>query len=256
MTVASLTGTSDKEAVFAVELADARLWSPDHPELYTVRAKFGEDEAVTTTGFRIVTCDSTNGFRINGERVIIRGACIHHDNGILGARCYDEAERRKIRLLKAAGYNAVRSAHNPCSKALLDACDEYGVMMMDEYVDMWYIPKTKYDYARYINDWYEQDITDMVEKDYNHPSVVMYSFGNEVAETGQERGIEFFKKMRDLSKSWIPTVPRRWASTYSSTTCTPRASASTTKRRPKRTRRRRWAASSSTCSRASWARGS
>ncbi len=207
VTVASLTGTSDKEAVFAVELAGARLWSPDHPELYTVRAKFGEDEAVTTTGFRVVTCDSTNGFRINGERVIIRGACIHHDNGILGARCYEEAERRKIRLLKAAGYNAVRSAHNPCSKALLDACDEYGVMMMDEYVDMWYIPKTKYDYARYINDWYEQDITDMVEKDYNHPSVVMYSFGNEVAETGQERGIEFFKKMRDLSKKLDPDRP-------------------------------------------------
>ena len=138
---------------------------------------------------------------MNGRRVIIRGACIHHDNGILGARCYEEAEERKIRILKENGYNAVRSAHNPCSKALLRACDRLGVMVMDEYCDMWYIHKTMYDYADYVQDWYEKDLTDMIDKDYNHPSVIMYSLGNEVAETGQKRGIEFFRQMRTVCKS-------------------------------------------------------
>ena len=206
-TVAALTAESDKEAVFAVEIPDAELWSPDSPALYTLKAKFAGDEAVETFGVRKVTCDSTDGFCLNGQCVVIRGACIHHDNGILGARCYAEAEERKIRILKESGYNAVRSAHNPCSKAMLRACDELGMLMMDEYVDMWYIHKTMHDYADYVLDWYERDITDMIEKDFNHPSVVMYSLGNEVAETGQKKGIEFFGKMRAVCKKLDPERP-------------------------------------------------
>lgn len=205
--IAAQKGESDKEAVFAVEIPNAALWSPSSPALYTLKAKFASDEAVETFGIRKVTCDSTDGFCINGERVIIRGACIHHDNGILGARCYAEAEERKIRILKDNGYNAVRSAHNPCSKAMLRACDELGVMMMDEYVDMWYIHKTMHDYADYVLEWYERDITDMIEKDFNHPSVVMYSLGNEVAETGQEKGVAFFRQMRAVCKRLDPERP-------------------------------------------------
>lgn len=206
-TVAKLTAKSEKEAVFAVEIADAELWSPESPALYTLKAKFADDEATENFGVRKVTCDSTNGFCLNGERVVLRGACIHHDNGILGARCYAEAEERKIRILKDSGYNAVRSAHNPCSKAMLKACDELGVMMMDEYVDMWYIHKTMHDYADYVLEWYERDIADMIDKDYNHPCVIMYSLGNEVAETGQAKGIEFFKQMHAVCKRLDPERP-------------------------------------------------
>ncbi len=205
--VAAVSGYSDGEAMFTVTVDNAVPWTPDIPELYECEVKFGNDTAVERFGIRTVSVSPENGFMLNGERVIIRGACIHHDNGILGARCYREAEERKIRLMKENGYNAVRSAHNPCSKYMLEACDELGVMMMDEYTDMWYIHKTMHDYAHYVTDWYEQDITDMIEKDYNHPSVIMYSLGNEVAETAQKKGIEFFKQMKAVCKSLDPDRP-------------------------------------------------
>ena len=206
--VASLTqNQQDGDVPFALEVPDAQLWSVDTPVLYDCRVRFGEDEQIIPFGIRTTACDHTNGFTMNGERVIIRGACIHHDNGILGARCYAEAEERKIRILKEYGYNAIRSAHNPCSKALLDACDRLGMLVMDEYVDMWYIHKNRYDYADYIMDWYERDISDMIDKDYNHPSVIMYSLGNEVAETGQKKGIEFFKEMKAVCKRLDPERP-------------------------------------------------
>ena len=121
--------------------------------------------------------------------MILRGACIHHDNGILGACAFPEAEQRKVRILKENGYNALRSAHNPCSKALLDACDRQGMLVVDEYADVWYIHKTRHDYAKYLTKWWKQDLKDLVEKDYNHPSVIMYSTGNEVSETAQKKGI-------------------------------------------------------------------
>ncbi|MCH5162040.1 MAG: DUF4982 domain-containing protein [Clostridiales bacterium] len=194
-------------AVFTFEVENAKLWSPDTPELYECAAIFGQDEQIANFGIRTQDCTPADGFTLNGERVIIRGACIHHDNGILGARCYAEAEERKIKILKEYGYNAIRSAHNPCSKALLDACDRLGMLVMDEYCDMWYIHKTMYDYADYAQEWYEKDITDMIDKDYNHPCVIMYSLGNEVAETAQEKGIEFFKKMKAVCKKHDPERP-------------------------------------------------
>ena len=125
------------------------------------------------------------------------GACIHHDNGLLGACAYAYAERRKVKLLMDAGYNAIRSAHNPCSKSLLDACDEAGMLLVDEFVDCWYIHKTKYDYVDYFNEWWQKDLQHMVDKDYNHPSVIMYSTGNEVSETAEDKGIQITKMMTD-----------------------------------------------------------
>ena len=190
--------------VFTFQVPDAELWSPSSPALYGCKVTFEGDESQCSFGIRKVTCSAKEGLRINGERVILRGACIHSDNGILGASCYGAAEERKIRLMLAAGYNAVRSAHNPCSKALLDACDRLGMLVMDEYADMWYIHKTRFDYAGYLEEWYESDLRDMVAKDYNHPCVIMYSLGNEVAEAGQKRGVELFKKMRDVCKSLDP----------------------------------------------------
>ena len=188
---------SDGEAVFTLTLDNARLWTPETPNLYTCRVSFADDEVTETFGVRKVEW-GTDGFLLNGKRHIIQGACIHHDNGLLGAVCDPDAVARKVRLLKENGYNAIRSAHNPCSKALLAECDRQGMLVMDEYIDHWYIHKTEHDYVDYFNDWWHQDLTDMVEKDYNHPCVVLYSTGNEVSETAQKRGIALTKEMTDF----------------------------------------------------------
>ena len=188
---------SDGEAVFTLTLDNARLWTPETPNLYTCRVSFADDEVTETFGVRKVEW-GTDGFLLNGKRYIIQGACIHHDNGLLGAVCDPDAVARKVRLLKENGYNAIRSAHNPCSKALLTECDRQGMLVMDEYIDHWYIHKTEHDYVDYFNDWWHQDLTDMVEKDYNHPCVVLYSTGNEVSETAQKRGIALTKEMTDF----------------------------------------------------------
>ena len=188
---------SDGEAVFTLTLDNARLWTPETPNLYTCRVSFADDEVTETFGVRKVEW-GTDGFLLNGKRYIIQGACIHHDNGLLGAVCDPDAVARKVRLLKENGYNAIRSAHNPCSKALLAECDRQGMLVMDEYIDHWYIHKTEHDYVDYFNEWWHQDLTDMVVKDYNHPCVVLYSTGNEVSETAQKRGIALTKEMTDF----------------------------------------------------------
>ena len=188
---------SDGEAVCTLTLDNARLWTPETPNLYTCRVSFADDEVTETFGVRKVEW-GTDGFLLNGKRHIIQGACIHHDNGLLGAVCDPDAVARKVRLLKENGYNAIRSAHNPCSKALLAECDRQGMLVMDEYIDHWYIHKTEHDYVDYFNEWWHQDLTDMVEKDYNHPCVVLYSTGNEVSETAQKRGIALTKEMTDF----------------------------------------------------------
>ena len=178
-------------AVIRMEIPGARLWSCEEPHLHTCRVSFAEDVVEETFGIRDLKWDADNGLTINGQRVILRGACIHHDNGVLGACAFPEAEARKVRILKENGYNAIRSAHNPCSKALLDACDRLGVLMMDEYVDVWDIHKTKYDYVLHLAQWWQDDLREMVEKDFNHPSVIMYSTGNEMADTSEKKGIAF-----------------------------------------------------------------
>lgn len=198
---------AEYQAIFQLDIPNAKLWNTEHPNLYTCKAVFDEDEVTETFGIRELIWNPQVGMTINGERVILRGACFHHDNGVLGACTYPEAEERKMRILKENGYNAVRSAHYPCSKALLDACDRVGMLMMDEYVDVWYIHKTKYDYAGQLADWWKQDLKDMVDKDYNHPSVIMYSTGNEVAETAQKKGIALTGDMTNFLHSLDSTRP-------------------------------------------------
>ena len=195
------------EKVFEAEIPDAKLWNVDTPFLYTARICFGEDVVEIPFGIRTLTWTPDKGMAINGERVVIRGACIHHDNGILGACTYPEAEERRIRILKEAGYNAVRSAHNPCSRYQLDVCDRLGMLMMDEYVDCWYMHKTQYDYAAYVSEWWKQDMKDMVDKDFNHPCVIMYSTGNEVAETAQPKGVALQKEFTEYLHSLDATRP-------------------------------------------------
>lgn len=182
-----------------IELPGAQLWSDDTPKLYTCRSTLpagGEaaDQAETQFGVRIVEW-STKGLFVNGRETLLRGGCIHHDNGVLGAAAVDEAEERRVRMLKAAGFNALRSAHNPASDALLRACDKYGVYVMDETWDMWYKHKNKYDYADDFTENYHKDLAAMVRKDYNHPSVIMYSIGNEVTEPAEERGLDLSREL-------------------------------------------------------------
>lgn len=185
---------------------DARLWSADTPHLYTCKVTVEGDEAMTTFGIRVVTWDN-KGFYINGKRTLLRGGCVHHDNGIVGAATYDEAEWRRVRILKDAGFNAIRSAHNPASRAMLEACDYYGVYMMDESWDMWFHHKSKFDYATHWRKNYLSDLTAMVNRDYNHPSVVMYSIGNEVSEPAKEEGIEKTREMVAFLKQADGTRP-------------------------------------------------
>ena len=204
--VASGSTQSDGTAVLQLDIPGGRLWSMDAPNLYTCRAIFGNDSAETAFGVRTLEW-GVHGLQLNGERVILQGACIHHDNGVLGACCYEDAEWRKIRILKENGYNAIRSAHNPCSKFLLDACDHLGVLVMDEYIDHWYIHKTIHDYVEHFPQWWKQDMKDMVEKDYNHPSVILYSTGNEVSETAQEKGIALTREMTEYLHALDATRP-------------------------------------------------
>ena len=198
---------ADGVAQITMELPEAELWSPENPKLYDLKVSFGDDVRTERIGIRTLEFNAKKGFAINGKRVILRGACIHHDNGILGAAGHEFSDYRKIRLMKENGYNAVRSAHNPCSEAILRACDEMGVLMMDEYVDAWYIHKTRYDYATSVEKNYKTDLKALVDKDYNHPSVIMYSTGNEVAETAQAKGIELCGDMTDYLHELDPSRP-------------------------------------------------
>ena len=180
-----------------------RRWSLDTPTLYTcelvVRDPDGVevDRDVTTFGIRSLQLDAARGLRINGEVVKLRGACIHHDNGVIGAATVERADERRIEILKAAGFNAIRCAHNPASKALLDACDRLGMIVMDEAFDMWTQPKMRNDYARNFQEWWEADIDSMVRKDRNHPSVVLYSIGNEIPDTGNPTGADLGRRLAE-----------------------------------------------------------
>lgn len=182
-------------------LPDAVLWSEDTPYLYTCRVTLKEngktvDTAETAFGVRKIEWGS-RGLFINGKETLLRGGCLHHDNGILGAAAYKESEWRRVRLLKEAGYNAIRSSHNPASRAMLEACDALGVYMLDETWDMWYSKKSRYDYAEDFEANYKYDLRAMVERDYNHPCVIMYSIGNEVSEPAFEKGRKLAGEMVD-----------------------------------------------------------
>ena len=199
VTVANGFGTGAE-----IEIPNAKLWSEDTPELYTakVTAKNGDtvvDEVCETFGIRSLSW-SKEGLFVNGKRVLLRGGCVHHDNGILGAACEPDAEYRKVRIMKENGYNAIRSAHNPCSKYMLEACDRYGVYMVNEAYDMWFVHKTPHDNADYFDTTWKTTVKNMVEASRNHPSVIMYSLVNEPSETSSKRGLEVEKNMYNFIK--------------------------------------------------------
>jgi beta-galactosidase len=164
------------------------LWDDVTPNLYDVCIRVqapGQPDDITHThlGIRKVEVNAQEGFRLNGRPLTLHGGCIHHDNGILGARALPVAEWRKIRNLKAAGFNAIRTAHNPPSEALLDACDHLGMLVIDEFFDCWRLGKNENDYHLWFEDWWRRDIESTVRRDRNHPSIYCWSFGNEIAET-------------------------------------------------------------------------
>jgi len=172
-----------------LEVQSPMLWSPESPSLYlaeveVVVADKVTDRVSTHFGIRKLEFDAEHGFRLNGNPVLLRGGNVHHDNGPLGAAAIDRAEERKIELLKANGFNAVRSAHNPPSPALLDACDRLGMLAIVEAFDQWNESKERndQDYHRFFKEWSDRDIASMVRRDRNHPSVIMWSIGNEIPE--------------------------------------------------------------------------
>jgi beta-galactosidase len=182
------------------------LWNVDTPYLYTCRSKVMDgnnvlDDETNNFGILSFSLDAEEGLRINGEVVKLRGACIHHDNGVIGTATIERAEERRVEILKEAGFNAIRSAHHPMSKAMLNACDRLGMLVMDEAFDIWTQNKSNYDYALNFPAWWEQDIQAMVDKDFNHPSVIMYSIGNEIPETGSANGASWGRKLAEKIRS-------------------------------------------------------
>ena len=190
-----------------LEVPEAKLWSGDNPFLYTVLVKTGTDERAIPFGIRKLEWSAKTGLLVNGQRVLLRGGCIHHDHGVLGACEYYDAEERRIRILKENGFNAVRIAHNPASQITLDICDKLGMYVMNETFDGWYVPKTYHDYARWFGAEWKNDLTAMVESSRNHPCVILYSTGNEVSETATQKGVEVCKMLTDFVHSLDNTRP-------------------------------------------------
>jgi hypothetical protein len=187
-------------------IQEPTLWGVDHPQLYRAvvtveREEVEMDESTVVFGIRRLQLDPVHGLRVNGEVVKLRGACVHHDNGILGAATIGRADERRIELLKAAGFNAIRSSHYPASSSLLDACDRVGMLVIDEAFDMWAQGKSAFDYSLTFADWWERDIGAMVAKDRNHPSVIMYSIGNEIPESGDPHGSALGRRLAEKVRS-------------------------------------------------------
>lgn len=189
------------------EIENAKLWTPDEPNLYKCWAYKGKECIEESFGIRHLTWSAQHGLCINGERILLRGGCIHHDHGVLGACDYYDAEYRRVSILKEMGFNCIRTAHNPASRNLLNICDELGMLVMNESFDGWYVPKTYHDYARWFDTEWKSDLAAMVKISYNHPSVIMYSHGNEVSETATKKGIETCKMLTDYIHSLDSTRP-------------------------------------------------
>ncbi len=188
------------------------LWSPEHPDLYRARVTVLKGEQVLdkddqTFGVRTIRVNAEDGLTINGEKILLKGGCMHHDNGLVGSAAFDRAEERRVEILKANGFNAIRTSHNPPSRQFLDACDRLGMLVIDEAFDMWERPKNPQDYSRFFDNWWKKDITSMILRDRNHPSVIFWSIGNENNERADSSGLAIGKELVDEVHSLDPTRP-------------------------------------------------
>ena len=197
---------------FQLMLHQPELWSLENPFLYRLSLSIHTAEDIDTHqvifGIRTIEIDPQRGFRLNGHTIKLRGGCIHHDNGFLGAAAFPRSEERKIELLKSAGFNAIRTAHNPPSTSLLNACDRLGMLVLDESFDCWCVGKTPMDYHQSFEKWWDYDTAAMIRRDRNHPCIFCYSIGNEIIEfDGASDGILWGKRQADLIRSLDPTRP-------------------------------------------------
>ena len=187
-------------------------WSVDSPHLYRVKMTLTrggkmKDQYISTFGIRTLAFSTENGFQLNGRSIKLNGGCVHHDNGCIGAVACDRAEERKVELLKAAGFNAVRTSHNPPSMAFLDACDRLGLLVIDEAFDGWREAKNPYDYTRSFDSWWRRDLTSMVLRDRNHPSIIIWSVGNEILERKSPEAIKTARGLVSLVHQYDVTRP-------------------------------------------------
>jgi hypothetical protein len=199
--------TRGREIHGTVEMEDASLWSAEEPFLYDCEVHVGGDVDRFRYGLRTIGWGPKNGLLINGETVKLRDACVHADNGILGACSFKAAEVRRMKLLKASGFNAVRMSHHPASEALLEACDEVGIYVMNEYGDYWFEAKTDHDEARHFQEQWKKDVEAMVAGSRDHACVIMYSLGNEVTEPKSAYGHAMAKLLLDYTRTLDPTRP-------------------------------------------------
>jgi beta-galactosidase len=201
-----LARKGENTATKQIEVINPILWSVESPDLYnaeiTIKAgKEGSDIFNQAFGIRSIKFSAGKGFLLNGKPVELKGGCMHHDNGLLGSAAFDRAEERRVELMKANGYNAIRCAHNPPSSAFLDACDRLGMLVIDEFTDMWESYKNPQDYSRFFREWSDKDLTDMIMRDRNHPGIIMWSIGNEIPESSLPNGVGIAKKLVDRVRS-------------------------------------------------------
>ena len=202
----------NKEISQNITISKPSLWSPQSPYLYhgETIVMHGDqvlDRIVTTFGIRSIEVTAEKGFLLNGKNIELRGGCMHHDNGPLGAATIDRAEERRVELLKSYGFNAVRTSHNPPSQQFLDACDRIGIIVIDEAFDHWHRAKNPQDYSLYFDTSWQKDIDAMVLRDRNHPSVIFWSIGNEINERADAEGLIIAKQLIDEVKRLDDTRP-------------------------------------------------
>jgi beta-galactosidase len=196
--------------VIPLRVTAPALWTPEAPHLYDLVVRARRDgsalaEHTERVGIRTVTANSAEGLLVNGESTLLRGGCLHHDSGVLGAATFRDSEYRRVHILKGIGFNAIRAGHSPLSRDLLDACDEMGMFVMDELTDVWFKPKSPFDSGRDFREWWRRDLRSMIAKDRNHPSVILYSIGNENGETATEEGIAVGRDMVTECHTLDPT---------------------------------------------------
>lgn len=188
------------------------LWSPESPILYQAKAELISNGKVTDSypvqfGIRTLSFSADSGFKLNGVITKLKGACMHHDNGLLGSAAFDRAEERRVEIMKANGYNAIRTSHNPPSKEFLDACDRQGMLVIDEAFDMWEHPKNPSDYSNFFKKNWKSDLESMILRDRNHPSVIFWSIGNEIYERADTSGVRIAKQLASAVRALDKTRP-------------------------------------------------
>ncbi|HNQ38039.1 MAG TPA: glycoside hydrolase family 2 TIM barrel-domain containing protein [Prolixibacteraceae bacterium] len=207
-----LAAGASQAVTLETEVTAPALWSPDEPSLYTMEVEIAEggkvlDAVEERFGIRSIAFSAEEGFLLNGEPVLLKGGCLHHDNGPLGSAAFRTAEFRRVKTMKEAGFNAIRTSHNPPSRHFLDACDALGMLVMDESFDHWQKPKNPQDYHRFFDEWWEKDIEAMVLRDRNHPSVIIWSVGNEIQERADSSGLAIYRMLSEKVKSLDHTRP-------------------------------------------------